>query len=71
MNIESLEPRIAPSVVFGLRSTNELITFDSDAPTKILTTKTVTGLSDGLVAIDIRPATGELYGMPIALKPDF
>jgi hypothetical protein len=66
--IEPLESRIAPSVVFGLRSTNELITFDSDAPTEILTTKTITGLSDFLVAIDVRPATGELYALGSASR---
>lgn len=63
--IELLEPRIAPSTLIGLTSKDALITFDSAAPEKILTSAKVTGLATGenLVSLDSRPANGLVYGL--------
>lgn len=48
-----------------LTSTNELVTLDSATPGTVSAPLPVTGLQAGeeLVAIDRRPATGQLYGM--------
>jgi hypothetical protein len=51
--------------ITALTTTNELVTFDSSTPGTVSAPLTVTGLVAGeeLVAIDRRPATGQLYGM--------
>ncbi len=51
--------------VYGLTTTNSLVTFDSSAPTVIKSTLVVSGLNTGasLVGIDFRPATGQLFGI--------
>jgi hypothetical protein len=62
---EILEARIAPATLYALTSSNDLLSFDSAAPTTILETIPVTGLigaaGETLVGMDFRPATGELY----------
>lgn len=64
-NVEALEPRIAPATLVGLTSKETLVTFDSAAPTKILTSVKIAGLATGenLVSLDARPADGLLYGL--------
>ena len=56
---------ISGQLVYGLTSTNNLISFDSDAPGIIRTAVAITGVAAGqtLVGTDFRPATGELYAL--------
>jgi hypothetical protein len=51
--------------VTGLTRSGRLVTFAGDAPGTLLSETTATGLAAGekLVAIDVRPATGVLYGV--------
>ena len=67
--IEPLETRIAPAVIFALETgTNKLVSFDSAEPDTLLTDTVVSNIPQAgefLVAIDFRPATGELYGLTI------
>jgi hypothetical protein len=56
--------------VYGLgadKNTNEIVRFDSNAPGAIDGPNPVTGLvaGDELVGIDVRPATGQLYGLAV------
>ena len=62
---ELLEDRRLLSAVVALAENNMLRTVDSDNPSTVLATKRVTGLGRGekLVGIDVRPATGELFGL--------
>lgn len=51
--------------VYGLTSTNSLVTFDSATPGIVTSNVSVSGLSTGEVfnGIDFRPADGTLYGL--------
>ena len=51
--------------VFGVTTTNSLVVFDSATPGTTVTLFPVTGLQpmESLLGIDIRPATGTLYGL--------
>jgi outer membrane protein assembly factor BamB len=51
--------------VIALTAKNELISFAAEKPKEIVTRQAVTGLQEGesLLGIDIRPATGVLYGL--------
>jgi hypothetical protein len=51
--------------VFAVTVNNKLITFNSAAPETILSSVPITGLQSGetVVAIDIRPATGQLFAL--------
>ena len=51
--------------IFGLTSSNSLVVFDSATPGLTVPLFPVTGLQSGemLLGIDIRPATGTLYGL--------
>lgn len=62
---EALEARIAPATLVGLTNKDILITFDSAAPTQILSAAKIIGLADGenIVSIDARAANGLLYGL--------
>jgi hypothetical protein len=53
------------SNAFAIGSSNNLLSFNISAPNKINSDKTITGLQTGeaILAIDIRPATGQLYGL--------
>lgn len=53
------------SVVYGLTSTNTLVSFDSATPGMVMSNVSVSGLSTGEVfrGIDFRPADGQLYGL--------
>ena len=50
---------------FGLNAANQIVTFDTNAPGAALSSVTVTGMQPGEVplAIDVRPATGQLYAL--------
>ncbi|MFN7117382.1 MAG: DUF4394 domain-containing protein [Saprospiraceae bacterium] len=52
-------------LIFGWTANNNLITFDSENPSVIRSSKPITGLPGGqlLVGMDFRPATGELWAM--------
>jgi hypothetical protein len=49
--------------IFGVDEQNNLIRFDSGSPGTVLSTLAITGLSDGLQAIDFRPLNNMLYGL--------
>lgn len=51
--------------IYGLSDNNELLTITAGPPVKVTEIKPITGLKSGdrLVAIDIRPATQQLYGL--------
>ncbi len=48
-------------LIYGLTGANELVTFDSANPNLILSTVSISGAS--ILNIDIRPATGALFGL--------
>lgn len=55
-----------PDVVFyGLTSTGLIQKFNAMDPSKAISSATISGLQNGekLIAIDFRPATGQLYGL--------
>jgi len=58
-------PMASAELVTGLTVTNTLVTFDSATPGAVSAPVAITGLGAGefLVAIDRRPATGQLYGL--------
>ena len=61
-------PAASAETIFGITDDNHLVTFDSE-PTTILGDRAVTGLNGGnerIVAIDVRPATLQLYGLSSA-----
>jgi hypothetical protein len=53
------------SNAFAIGSSNNLLSFNVSVPNKINSDKPITGLQAGeaILAIDIRPATGQLYGL--------
>src|SRR3954454_8397352 len=62
---DTLEDRTVPSTIAGLTEANTLVLFDATTPGTVLGEQPLTGLQPGeaLVGIDVRPATGELYGL--------
>lgn len=64
---ESLEDRRLLSTVLGLSGGNRLVYFQTDAPQNILANFKLKGLArrDALVGIDVRPATGDVYGFSL------
>lgn len=52
-------------VFFGLSNTNSLIKYNANASSTAIANITINGLSAGekIIAIDFRPATGQLYGL--------
>ncbi|MBP3959638.1 DUF4394 domain-containing protein [Gemmata sp. G18] len=66
LNLEALEAREVPAILYGLTGANTLLRLDSANPT-VTTTVTVTGLgaNQQLVGIDFRPRTGQLYGSSV------
>ncbi|MCI0456098.1 MAG: DUF4394 domain-containing protein [Gemmataceae bacterium] len=58
---------VGGALAVALTVNNTLLTFDVSNPSSILATTTITGLQDGeqIVGIDVRPATGGLYGVGI------
>jgi hypothetical protein len=55
----------SPETVYGVSTSNTLVRFSSHAPGTLLGSRAISGLQLGenLLAIDFRPATGELYGL--------
>ncbi len=53
--------------IVGLKDFNQIIIFDSAAPGTVISGGTISGIpgSDRLIAIDFRPATGQLYGLSL------
>ena len=56
-------PALAAEAFYGVTSDNRLVTFQSDAPGQVQRSVPLTGLADGdqAIALDVRPATGQLY----------
>ncbi|HEY8548789.1 MAG TPA: DUF4394 domain-containing protein [Vicinamibacterales bacterium] len=56
---------VEAATAYGLTPASQIVVFDTGTPATIATTLTVSGLQAGefLVAIDIRPSTGQLYAM--------
>ncbi len=52
-------------IFYGLTSSNELVKYNAKSPEMIIGNKAITGLESGakLLAIDFRPATGQLYAV--------
>ncbi len=59
-------PVVKPDIVFyGLSNSNQLIKYNANASQTAISTTTIAGLPAGekIIAIDFRPATGQLYGL--------
>jgi hypothetical protein len=65
LQVEPLEDRRLLSTIAALTASNQLLRFDDARPDTILATTPITGLQagDSVVGIDVRPATGQLYGL--------
>jgi hypothetical protein len=62
--VELLEDREVPATLVGLTTTDRLVTFDSSAPTTILSSVQITGVGNqNVVGIDARPANGLVYAL--------
>jgi hypothetical protein len=60
------QPQVKPDIVFyGLSNSNSLIKYNANASQTAIATTSITGLPAGekIIAIDFRPATGQLYGL--------
>ncbi len=53
------------ATIYGVSTANQLVRFDSATPGTVTTIGTITGLqaAENVLAIDFRPATGQLYGL--------
>jgi Domain of unknown function (DUF4394)/Calx-beta domain len=58
-------PASAAETVYGLTAGDSLITFSSDRPGTVSSPTAITGQGPGetFVGVDVRPATGQLYGV--------
>ena len=58
-------PASAAETVYGLTAGDNLVTFSSDRPGTVSSPVAITGQGSGesFVGIDVRPATGQLYGV--------
>lgn len=57
---------VKPDIIFyGLTASNQLIKYNAKTPETAISTITLTGVTSGekIMAIDFRPATGQLYGL--------
>lgn len=65
LSIEALEGRSVMATMVALTNLDRIITFDSAAPTAVITANAITGMGQGedMVGITTRPATGQLYGV--------
>src|SRR5262245_42128386 len=63
--METLERRQLFSGALALSSANELLAFDTSHPGTFTSTTKITNVQAGesILAIDVRPATGQLYGL--------
>ncbi len=66
-NDDNMEPPVVkPDMVFyGLSNANQLVKYNANAAETVISTTGITGLTGGekIIAIDFRPATGQLYGL--------
>ncbi len=65
LQLESLEAREVPAVLFGVTQSQRLQTFDSANPSVLLSTVPIRGLLDAgerITDIDVRVGSGELFG---------
>lgn len=53
----------AQSLVYGVDGSNQLVTFNSNAPGTFLSTVQITGVNASIAAVDFRPLNGVLYGL--------
>ena len=55
----------AAELFYGVTESNRLVTFASDSPGAVRSSSPITGTleSEAIVGIDVRPATGALYGL--------
>jgi hypothetical protein len=51
------------ATIFGVDGLNNLVAFDSNAPSTYLSSVRITGIADNIQAIDFRPANGVLYAL--------
>ncbi len=67
LNCEALEAREVPATLIGLDNANNLLRFDSAAPTTVQATAAISGLgaAERVVGIDFRPRTGQLYALSV------
>lgn len=59
-------PMTKPDLIFyGLGTNNQLVKYNAKAPETAIATNIITGIPAGekIIAIDFRPATGQLYGL--------
>lgn len=58
-------PAVRAELIYGLTVNQTLVSFDSTSPGSIATSVAISGLGGGesLLGIDLRPATGQLYGL--------
>ena len=56
-------PALAAEAFYGVTADNQLVTFQSDAPGRVIRAVPLTGLAPGeqVIGADIRPLTGQLY----------
>jgi hypothetical protein len=61
----AVELPVPPGIAYAIDASNNLLSFNRSTPGIIASSVAVTGLvgGDGLVGIDFRPATGELFGL--------
>ena len=65
LHVETLEDREVPAILFGVTTTNQLVTFDSANPSVLLRSTPIVGFfaaGEFITDIDVRPGTGALYG---------
>lgn len=57
-------PASAAERFYGVTASDRLVTFNSDSPGAVRSSRAITGIGRAsILAIDIRPATGQLYGL--------
>src|SRR5436309_2479402 len=65
LRVEPLEDRQLLTTVVALAEPNQLLRFDSEKASSIIQATPISGLQAGetVLGIDVRPATGQLYGL--------
>jgi hypothetical protein len=64
LQVDELEGREVPAILFGVTTANQLVTFDSANTNVLLRAVPISGLTNNEVItdIDVRPVNGQLYG---------
>lgn len=64
LQVDELESREVPAILFGVTTANQLVTFDSANTNVLLRVVPITGLANNEVVtdIDVRQTNGQLYG---------